>query len=133
MGRFPARGSGSTDRCRGRRRGFGGGGGIEVCFALVLTTVLEPYRHDFGLPVFGDGTNEPETGADKRVIERKKKIVQVELSGECFTFVARWVGGVVEELLEHGELRAGETLAGALGGGVGRLEEEGVIGGGEAR
>ena len=40
------------------------------------------------------------------------------------------MGGVVEELLEHGELRAGETLAGALGGGVGRLEEEGVIGGG---
>ena len=62
--------------------------------------------------------------------EKEKTIVQRELSGECFAFVARWVGGVVEELLEHGELGAGETLAGALGGGVGRLEEEGVIGGG---
>ena len=37
---------------------------------------------------------------------------------------------MVEELLEHGELRAGEALAGALGGGIGRLEEEGVIRGG---
>jgi len=40
------------------------------------------------------------------------------------------VGGVVEELLEHGELGAGEALAGALGDGVGRVEDEALIGGG---
>jgi hypothetical protein len=39
--------------------------------------------------------------------EKRETIVQVELSGECFTFIVRWVSGVVEELLELGELRAG--------------------------
>lgn len=36
----------------------------------------------------------------------------------------------MEELLEHGELGAGEALAGALGDGVGRVEDEALIGGG---
>ena len=40
------------DGLPGMRKMFGGGGRRgEVCFALVLTTVLEPYCHNFGLPV----------------------------------------------------------------------------------
>ena len=40
---------------------------------------------------------------------------------------------MVEELLEHGELGAVETLAGALGSGVGRVEDKALVGrGGEA-
>lgn len=77
---------------------------VEGCLALVLAAVLEPYRDDF--------------------------VLQIELSCECLAFFARRVGGAVEELFEHGELGAGEALAGTFCGGVvGWCAEEGFVGG----
>jgi len=65
------------------------------------------------------------------------RFVQVEVSGERIALFAWGVRGAVEELLEHGELSAGEALAGALcGGGVvprARVVGLGVlVGGGRA-
>ena len=64
--------------------------------------------------------------------ERRGWNVQIELSGECFAFFAGGVGRAVEELLEHGELGAGEALAGTLCCGIGRAEEAFIGGGAEA-
>jgi hypothetical protein len=69
---------------------------------------------------------------ENKKLERKGIHVQIELSGECFAFFARGVGSAVEELFEHGELGAGETVAGTLCGGVGCAEEAFIGGGAEA-